>query len=197
MINLIWLLLIVTGVGYAAFSGRIELITAAAISAAEGAVILSFKLIGVMCFWLGMMKIAEKAGIIRYVSQMLSPLIRLIFPSIPREHPAMGAIIMTLSANFMGLGNAVTPLGIKAMQELQKLNHSRDTASEAMCTLLALCTTGFTLIPATIIALRSAAGSINPGETIGATILVSSTATVIVIIADRLCRCLYKLRCRR
>lgn len=198
MINFIWVLLIVVGVVYAGINGRIELVTMSAINAAEEAVSLSFKLIGVMCLWLGIMKIAEKAGLVQFLSLILSPLVRFLFPSIPPRHPAMGAIIMTLSANMLGLGNAVTPLGINAMQELQKLNHQKDTASPAMCTLLALCTTGFTLVPATIIALRSAAGSVNPAEIVGATLIVSFAATVVAIVADKVCRTLlFSTRVRR
>ena len=197
MINLIWLLLLVTGIGYTGLHGRIEIVTQSAISAAEGAVALSFKLIGVMCLWLGIMKIAELAGIVKFISYFLSPFIGLIFPSVPKNHPAMGAIIMTLSANMLGLGNAVTPLGIKAMQALQQLNPKKDTASDAMCTLLALCTAGFTLIPGTMIAIRSAAGSINPTAIVGATLMVSIMATVSVILADRICRFLHDVRIRR
>jgi spore maturation protein A len=188
MINMIWLVMMASGIFYAGIAGKIEIVTQAAISAAENAVSLSFKLIGIMCLWLGMMKIADKSGLIRLVSRAIGPVIRFLFPSVPVNHPAMGAIIMTISANMMGLGNAATPLGIKAMQELQKLNHNSERASEAMCTLLALCTTGFTLIPATVIALRSAAGSVNPAEIVGTTILVSFTATVIAILVDWFCR---------
>lgn len=197
MINLIWLFLIATGILYAGYQGRIEVITQGAISAAEGAVGLSLRLIGVMCLWLGIMKIAELAGIIRFFSRILNPLICFLFPSVPKNHPAMGAIIMVLSANLLGMGNAVTPLGIKAMQELQTLNKEKNKASDAMCTLLALCTAGFTLVPATIIAIRSAAGSINPTEIVGATLIVSLGATLSVIIADRLCRIYYKIHMRR
>jgi spore maturation protein A len=197
MINLIWLLLLVTGIVYAGYHGRIDVVTQSAISAAEGAVALSLKLVGVMCLWLGIMKIAELAGIVRLISRVLSPLICFLFPSVPRDHPAMGAIIMTLSANMLGLGNAVTPLGIKAMQALQQLNPKKDTASDGMCTLLALCTAGFTIIPGTIIAIRSASGSVNPTEIVGATLIVSFIATVSVIIADRICRAIYHVRIRR
>lgn len=197
MINLIWVLLMAGGIIYAGLHGQIEIVTKSAIDAAEDAVTLSFKLVGVMCLWLGIMKIAEASGIVRLISWLLSPIIRLLFPSVPCKHPAMGAIIMTLSANMLGLGNAVTPLGIKAMQELQKLNEKKDTASPAMCTLLALCTTGFTLVPATIIALRSAAGSVNPAEIVGATITVSLIATIVAVVADRIFRILYSVQSRR
>jgi spore maturation protein A len=194
MINLIWLLFIAGGIVYAGLHGRIDLVGRSAVSAAETAVALSFRLMGVMCLWLGIMKIAEQAGLVGAISALLGPVLRVIFPSVPRRHPAMGAIVMTISANMMGLGNAVTPLGIKAMHELQKLNRTSKEASPAMCTLLALCTTGFTLVPATIIALRAAAGSTSPAEIIGATLVVSMMATVIVLIADRICRALFAAR---
>lgn len=197
MVNFIWLLLLVVGIVYAGISGRVSLVTPSAISAAETAVVLSFKLMGVMCLWLGMMKIAEAAGLIRGVARLVGPIIRLVFPSVPRGHPAIGAIVMTVSANMLGLGNAVTPLGIKAMQELQKLNHDKDTASEAMCTLLAICTAGFTLVPATVIALRSAAGSVNPPEIVGATLVVSLAATTAVLVLDGLCRFIFHRRSGR
>lgn len=188
MINAIWFLLIACGICYAGWQGNIEVVTSSAISGAEAAVTLAFKLIGVMCLWLGMMKVAETAGIVRAFSKALSPFICRLFPTVPKNHPALGAIVMMMSANMFGLGNAVTPLGIKAMQELQKLNPHKKTASADMCTLLAICTTGFTIVPATIIAIRSAAGSESPAEIVGITLLVSLTATVSTLTIDRLIR---------
>lgn len=184
MINGIWLFFLLAGIIYAAIHGRIELVTQAAISGAEVAVTLAFKLLGVMCLWLGMMKIAERAGLIRLFAWFLGPVIRLLFPGVPKGHPALGSIVMTVSANMLGLGNAATPFGIKAMQQLQELNPCRQTATPAMCTLLALCTTGFTLVPATLIALRSAAGSLNPAEIVGVTVLTSMIATLAALTAD-------------
>ncbi len=192
MINLIWLLLMAGGIIYAGLNGRIEVVTSSAINAAKDAVELSINLIGVMCLWLGIMKIAESSGLIKLISYLLQPLVGLLFPSVPKNHPAMGSIIMTISANMLGLGNAVTPLGIKAMQQLQTLNPKKETATAAMCTLLALCTTGFTLVPATIIALRSAAGSVNPTEIVGSTLIVSLLATIFVLGIDRLCQAIFK-----
>ena len=194
MINAVWFLLIASGIGYAAWQGNVEIITNSAISGAEAAVALAFKLIGVMCLWLGMMKVAETAGLVRAFSKIMYPLIRLLFPKVPRNHPAIGSIVMMMSANMFGLGNAVTPLGIKAMQELQNLNSSKDTASAEMCTLLAICTTGFTLVPATIIAIRSAAGSEHPAEIVGVTLAVSFTATVSVLLLDRVIRLFWQTR---
>ncbi len=150
-----------------------------------------------MCLWLGILKIAEKSGIVTFFSWLIGPIIRCLFPSVPKNHPAIGAITMTVSANMLGLGNAVTPFGIKAMQELKKLNNDRDTASAGMCTLLALCTTGFTLVPATIIAIRSAAGSTNPTEIVGTTLVVSLLATLIALGVDRICQLLTKRPARR
>ncbi|MGL5512097.1 MAG: nucleoside recognition domain-containing protein, partial [Sporomusa sp.] len=134
MVNVIWLLLIASGIIYAGANGRIEVVTASSISAAKSAVELAINLIGVMCLWLGIMKIAEASGLIKVISYILNPVVGLLFPGVPRNHPAMGAIIMTISANLLGLGNAVTPLGIKAMQELQTLNPKKETATAAMCT---------------------------------------------------------------
>lgn len=197
LINVIWGILLIGGILFAAINGNIDIITDSAMGAAEAAVILSFKLIGIMCLWLGMMKLADRSGLIKLLAILLRPFTCIIFRGVPKNHPAMGAIVMTISANLLGLGNAATPLGIKAMQELQKINGSKNTASPAMCTLLALCTTGFTLVPATVIALRSAAGSSNPSEIVGVTLLVSFVATVIVLCADFICRSIYFRVCRR
>lgn len=196
MINIIWLSMLVIGVIVGGVNGRIEQVTAASLQAAEAAVSLSFKLIGVMSLWLGIMKIAEKSGVIRLCTYLIRPITRFLFPSIPKDHPAMGAIMMLLSANALGLGNAATPMGLKAMQELQKLNTDKETATEAMCTLLALTTAGFTLVPATVIALRSAAGSTNPTEIVGMTLMASLTANAAVIICDKCCQWFYRRRRR-
>ncbi|HWQ62744.1 MAG TPA: nucleoside recognition domain-containing protein [Negativicutes bacterium] len=196
MINLIWLVLLAGGIIYAGLNGRIGLVTPSAITAAESAVALAIKLTGVMCLWLGMMKIAERAGLVRLMSCLVGPFIRRLFPSVPPGHPAMGAIVMTVSANMLGLGNAATPLGIKAVQELQKLSRDRETATPAMCTLLALCTTGFTLVPATVIALRAAAGSQDPAEIVGATLVVSLAAAFAALTVDRICRAIFAGRGR-
>lgn len=191
MINIIWASFLLTGIIYAAINGNIDMITNSVITAAESSVNLSFKLVGVMCLWLGLMKIADKAGIIKIITKILQPVMKHIFRNIPEDHPAMGAIIMTISANMLGLGNAVTPLGIKAMQEMQSLNSNKTVATPAMCTFLAICTTGFTIVPATVIALRSAVGSVSPAEIVGVTIIVSLFTTVMVLIFDFFCRIIY------
>lgn len=188
MMNRIWGFFLSFGVLCAMFTGKSDVILNSAILGAENAVNLSFNLMGVMCLWMGMIKIAEKAGIIQWVTRCLKPGIQLIFPNVPVQHPAMNAIVMVISANLFGLGNAATPLGIKAMQELQTLNNDKKTATAAMCTLLAICTSGFTLVPTTAIALRRAAGAEYPAEIIGNVLIIGFLSMVSVLIFDFICR---------
>lgn len=189
MINGVWLILLTSGVIWGLYTGNGAAVTQSALHGAETAVALSIKLAGAMCLWLGMMRIAEKAGLLRISARLLRPLMRRLFPSVPADHPAMGAIVMTISANMLGMGNAATPFGLKAMEQLQSINYTdKQRATPAMCTFLALCTAGFNLIPMTIVALRSAAGSVMPGATIGTTVIVSLAATISVLVLDRICR---------
>lgn len=188
MLNVIWLLLLASGIVVAAINGNIEVVTQAALSAARDGVEVCLSLIGVMALWLGIMKIAEKAGLIEGLAWLVRPLMVKIFPGIPPNHPAMGAIILNLSANVLGLGNAATPFGMKAMQEMQRLNADSDEASTAMCTFLALNTSCITLIPATIIGVRVSFGSANPTEIVGACIFATSCATVVAVSLDYILR---------
>lgn len=156
----------------------------------DGAVGIAIGYIGLIAFWLGLMKLAEAAGLVAILSRAIAPLFRIIFPSIPKEHPASGAILLNFSANMLGLDNAATPLGIKAMQELQKLNGKKDTASHAMCMFLALNVSSLTLIPASIIALRASQGSSAPAQfwpvMLVATFIGSFTAFILCKIMERL-----------
>lgn len=184
MLNIIWLFLLGAGIVIAAINGNIEIVTEAALGAARAAVEVCFDLVGVMALWLGIMKIAEKGGLVQSLAKLLRPLMIRLFPSVPPNHPALGAIILNLSANMLGLGNAATPFGMKAMQELQKLNKESDEASEAMCTFLALNTSCITLIPATIIAVRLSFDSANPTEIVGACIFATAISMVVAINLD-------------
>jgi len=184
MVNLIWLLMLAIGIIVSGVNGHIESVTASAMKAAELGVEVAIKLIGVMSLWLGLMRLAEEAGFIRGVAHVFGPAVRLLFPSLKPDSPALGAIIMNLSANILGLGNAATPFGLKAMQELQKENSTPDTASPAMITFLALNTSCITIIPATVIAVRLQAGSLNPTEIIGTTIVATGCAMTVAIIVD-------------
>ena len=188
MINLVWVAMIIAGIILAAWQGRPEIITEASFQAARSAVKYAIELMGVMSFWLGMMKIAEEAGLIRSLAKLLRPLMGFLFPSVPTNHPAMGAIVMNLSANILGLGNAATPFGLKAMEELQSLNRDKERATTAMCTFLALNTSCLTILPTMVISLRVSAGSANPTEIIGTTFFATAIGMTLAIIADRLCR---------
>ncbi len=156
--------------------------SAAALESAGKAVTLSLGLAGAMALWLGLVKVAEEAGLVRALARAVRPLMRRLFPGVPPEHPAMGAMLMNVAANVLGLGNAATPFGVKAMQELETLNPHPGTATDAQALFCALNTASVQLLPASVIALRAAAGSRAPGEIIGATILASlcgATAAVV------------------
>ncbi|MFY9483381.1 MAG: nucleoside recognition domain-containing protein, partial [Tissierellaceae bacterium] len=196
MINIIWFVLLASGIIVGAISGNIDAVTEAAISNAELAITISLGLIGVMALWLGIMKIAEESGLVSYMAKGLSLIIRPLFPEIPQGHPAMGAILMNFGANLLGLGNAATPLGIKAMKELQKLNPNKDTATNSMVMFLAINTSSLTIIPATVIAIRTSAGSANPTEIIGPTIIATTASTIAAIIAVKILQRVSRYRVR-
>lgn len=195
MVNVIWVGMLLMGIIVAAVNGKIEVVTTAALNGAQTAVEFALGLIAIMAFWLGIMKVAEKAGLVRILAQIMKPLTGFLFPSVPKNHPAMGAIIMNLSANLLGLGNAATPMGLIAMKELQKLNRADPkTATEAMCTFLALNTSCITIIPATVIGVRIQAGSVNPTEIVGTTIFATTVAMTVAVIVDRALRRIYGYR---
>ncbi len=157
---------------------KMKSITNAAINYSKTAVDIALGLIGIMAFWLGIMKIAEKAGLVKVISRSVKPVTKWLFPEVPADHPAVAAMIMNISANMLGLGNAATPFGLKAMEELDKLNPEKGTATNAMCMFLAINTAGLTLVPATAIAIRAAQGSADPTIIIGASFFGALIATV-------------------
>ncbi len=165
---------------------KIRAVTRAALDYADTAVTISLGLIGIMALWLGVMKVAEEAGLLKVITRLLTPLTRRLFPDVPPDHPAVGAMIMNISANMLGLNNAATPLGLKAMEELNKLNPKLGTATNAMCTFLVINTAGLTLIPATAMAVRAAAGSNDPGVIIGTSIFGAGCATVAGLISVKI-----------
>ena len=173
MIGYIWLFLIVVSIIVSIFTGNISKVTNAMLDNASFAVKLSISLIGVMAFWLGLVKIAEKSGLVSLISKIFLPVSRWLFPEIPKDNPAIGHIAMNFSANALGVTNADTPIGIKAMQELQKINDKKDTASNPMCMFLGMNTSGFQLIPASAIAVLVAAGNTNPTEIIFPTLVAT------------------------
>lgn len=173
---------------YAAGTGNISAVTTGIFNGSESAIQLVIGLAGVMAFWSGLIRVADKAGLTKSLARLLTPMARRLFPTIPEGHPAIGAILLSISANLLGIGNAATPLGIKAMEELAKLNRKPDTASDEMCTFLALITSGLTIVPSTVIALRQSAGSSHPTVIIGTTLFATSLSTLAAILLDRLFR---------
>ena len=181
MLNYIWFGMMLIGVVAGIFTGRIDEVTAAAIDMSKVAVQISIGLIGIMALWLGIMKIAEKSGLIQIIARGLRPITIRLFPDVPADHPAMGSIILNMSANMLGLGNAATPLGLKAMEELQELNPKKDTATNAMVMFLAINTSSVQLIvPATVVALMGVASSQIFITTILATLCSTITAIFMV-----------------
>ncbi|MFT5465536.1 MAG: spore maturation protein SpmA [Verrucomicrobiales bacterium] len=187
MLNIIWLGLIVVGVFVAGLLGRIggdSGIVKSAFEMTKYTVLdAALPLAGFMMLWLGMLRLAEKAGLIRVLSRAIRPLMTRLFPEVPPEHPAMGSMVMNMAANMLGLGNAATPLGLKAMQQLEELNPHKGTATNSMCTFLAINTSSVTLVPATAIALVSAAGIDNPYAIVLPAILATLCSTTVAIIA--------------
>jgi len=212
LINVIWLAMILIGVGVAGFRSLglhwdgaagltlapsfepLRVLTASIWDTAEFAVELAIGLVGIMALWLGIMKIAEESGLIAVLGRALKPVMTRLFPDIPAEHPAMGAIIMAIAASMLGLGNAATPLGLKAMNEMQKLNKYKKVATDAMATYMAMSTSSVTIIPATIIGIRAAAGSANPSEIIGPVVLATGISTTVAITAAKLLQRLPRYR---
>ncbi|HPA17952.1 MAG TPA: nucleoside recognition domain-containing protein [Verrucomicrobiae bacterium] len=173
--------------GHVAEKGsRMAAVTEAAFDSAKTAVNIVIGLIGIMAMWLGLMRLADKAGLVQLLARVLKPVLRRLFPDVPDGHPALGAMVMNIAANMLGLGNAATPLGLKAMEELDKLNPRKGTATNAMCTFLAINTAGLTLIPATVLGILAAAGSKAPYAIISTTLIASGVATITAIIAAKI-----------
>jgi spore maturation protein A len=184
--------LMAVSVVVAAVRGRLPELTAAALEAGGKASAFALGLVGILALWMGLMKVAEEAGLVRALARLASPALRRLFPEVPADHPAMGAIVMNVSANVLGLGNAATPFGVKAMQELERLNPQPGTATDAQAMLVALNTASVQLVPATVLALRAAAGSRAPGEIIGPTLLASLCGLTVAILAARLLSRLFR-----
>ncbi len=164
----------------------IQALSQAVVDSAGGAVELAIGLIGVMTLFLGLMKVAEEGGMLRIISRLIRPLMTRLFPEVPPEHPAMGAMILNMSANALGLGNAATPFGIRAMQELDKLNTEKGTATNSMALFLAINTSNITLLPTGVIALRASAGSMEPAAILPTTLFATMGSTIIAVIAAKL-----------
>jgi len=183
MLNLIWLGLILAGVVIGGATGRLKDVADGAVKGAETAVTIALGLIGVMSVWLGVMRLAERSGFIHVLSRSLRPVLRRLFPDVPVEHPAMGSMVMNIAANMLGLLNAATPLGLRAMRDLERLNPHPGTATNAMCTFLAINTGSVQLIPITAIAILAAAGSKSPYAIVGTSLIATCFSSAAGLIA--------------
>jgi spore maturation protein SpmA len=193
MLNYIWLGLVVAAVLIAGFhnligapTGTLKEMTENGFAMAKSAVELAIGLVGIMALWLGIMRLAEKAGLIQLLARWLRPVMRWLFPDVPAEHPAMGSMLMNMAANFLGLSNAATPLGLRAMKDLETLNPRPGTATNAMCTFLAINTSSIQLLPVTAVAVLAAAGSVQPYAIIGTAIIATSFSTIAGITSVKL-----------
>jgi spore maturation protein SpmA len=186
VLNYIWLALVLLAVAIGGATGHMKEVTDGAFDGAKTAVTIALGLIGIMALWLGVMRLAERAGLVQKIARGLRPLLRRLFPDVPAEHPAMGAMVMNMSANMLGLGNAATPLGLRAMRDLEKLNPHPGSASNAMCTFLAINTASVQLIPTTAIAILVAAGSHRPTAIVGTALLATLCAASVAIVSVKL-----------
>jgi spore maturation protein A len=194
MLSYIWFGLMAVALVVAAVNGTADAVTKGAVDSASAAVQVALGLIGIMTLWLGMMRVAEAAGLVTLLGRALRPIIRWIFPEVPPDHPAAGALVLAVAANMLGLNNAATPLGIKAMEELQSLNADKDAASNPMVTFMAVTTSGVQLIPATMIGILAAAGSKQPTAIIGASIIATFIGTVAAVTAAKVLQRVYRGR---
>jgi len=193
MLNYIWFGLMAISLVVAAFNGTAEAVTKATVDSASTAVEIAIGLVGVMTLWLGIMRIAEAAGLVTTLGRALQPVLRWMFPEIPKGHPAAGAVVVAIAANMLGLNNAATPLGIKAMEELQELNADKETASNPMVTFMAMTTSGVQLIPSTMIGILAAAGSVSPTAIIAPGLVATFIGTLSAVVAAKLLQPFYPL----
>ena len=192
MLNTIWLGMIITAIVFAFINDTTAEVAAAVTTSAKLGFELCLGLAGIIAFWLGLMRIAEEAGLIKALAHRMQPLLRYLFPDIPDDHPALAAIVLNMAANMLGLDNAATPFGLKAMQALESLNPYPGIASNSMCTFLAVNTSSVQLIPVVSIAYLSAGGAHNPTAIISATLLATICSTIAAIIAVK---CFERLPC--
>lgn len=186
MINYIWFVMIFLGLIVGIFTGNGEGISNAIIGSIDSTVSFIIGLVGLMCFWCGVMKVAEKSGFTEKLAKLMKPILKLIFKESAKDEKALGAIVMNITANMMGLGNAATPFGIKAMEEMDRLNNEKGRASNDMALFLVLNAACIQLVPSTVLSIRAAAGSTNPGVIILPAIISNGTAAIVGVICCKI-----------
>ena len=186
MLNYIWSGMILLSLMFGFFNGRLEAVTAAAMDGAGSAVEMCIGLLGVMCLWTGLAKVAENSGLTRVFAKLLRPITKILFPKLKKDSAAINAIVLNMVANLLGMGNAATPLGLSAMKELDKENHRKGRASNEMCMFVVINTASIQLIPSTVIALRQMYGSQNPTEIIFPVWMCSICAVIVGVAAAKL-----------
>lgn len=188
MVSYIWLFLTAIGIIFSLLSGNINVINNSILTNANKALDLILELLPIIVLWTGILKIAEKSGLLNKFANLLRPLLSKLFPSVPKDNKALGYIASNIAANMMGLGSAATPAGLKAISELQKINSEKDKASTPMVTFLVLNTAGVTIIPTTILALRTAYNSLNPTEIVLPAILATASSCIAGVTLDYIIR---------
>lgn len=182
MLNAVFIVLIVAAILTGMFTGSMQEVTTASIESAKTAVTIAIGLIGVMALWLGLMRVVRDAGGLAALSRLLGPLLHRLFPDVPTDHPAMGAMLLNISSNMLGLGNAATPFGLKAMRELDRLNERRGVATNSMALFLAINTSGVAVLPLGVIALRAQMGALNAAGIIMPSILATLCSTIVAVL---------------
>ncbi len=185
MLNVVWLALLIGSVAVGVCTGNLKEVVAAVADSAGSAFKLALGFTGIMALWLGIMKIAEESGLVRQMTRLIAPLLGFLFPNIPEGHPALGSMAMNLVANMFGLNNAATPIGMRAMKDLDELNPVKGTATDEMCMFLAINTSSVQLIPAGAMALLAAGGSADPTVIVLPTLVATCASTVVGVLAAR------------
>lgn len=192
--NFIFFFLISSSILVGLMNNTLQEVINAMLEACNLSVKIAFSLIGIMAFWLGIMKIAEKSGLVNLISKLIYPIVKNLFKDLKKDSPVIGDITMSISANALGLTNAATPIGLKVMQELQEQNKNKETATDAMCMFLAMNTAGFQIIPATVIAILVAVGANNPTEIILPTLIVTTLSFISAIIIALIFKKIWNLK---
>lgn len=192
MVNYIWAFFIITGIVYAFFTGKTDVINSEIISSASTSINMILTILPIMCLWLGLMNIAKESGLLKIMSNNISPIVKKLFPEIPKDHEALGLISSNIIMNMLGLGNAATPFGLKAMKSMQELNKNKDVASRSMITFLVINTASVTVIPTTVISFRVINGATNPTDILLSSIITTIFSCLIGLILDRLLYLLWR-----